>query len=444
MVGTSTFIHFALAVALPCHAISNMRMVDTVQREALAQRGWAVQRTPAVEEKITLQIGLTLQNEDALIAKLKDVSEPKSPNYGKYLDRDEANAIAKPALESNVKVVNWLKEAGGIDGITNDGFWVTFRTTISKANELLNADFLEYQNNGISKVRTTAYSIPQDLVEHIQLIHPTTFFGKTQAFVPVHISMDEEVTVVEKRQRKRQDLPLDNSCRQNITPNCLKQLYNVGDYKPSATSGSKIAFGSFLNESSSNSDLKLYTDHFKIPTQGVTKINVNNAPDNQGPGASNGEANLDVQNMVGVGHPIPVIEYLTGGSPPFVPDLDLEASNTNEPYVPYYQFLLSKTNAELPQAISNSYGEPEHTVPKNYAQRTCTMIAVLGVRGVSVFESSGDTGIGSNCLSNDGKKSREFNPQFPGSCPWITSVGGTEVCYPLVPSCIFQSLTLLS
>jgi tripeptidyl-peptidase-1 len=58
------------------------------------------------------------------------------------------------------------------------------------------------------------------------------------------------------------------------------------------------------------------------------------------------------------------------------------------------------------------------------------MVAVLGVRGVTVFESSGDTGIGSNCLSNDGKKQKEFNPQFPGTCPYITAVGGTEAVGP--------------
>lgn len=428
MVATNSIIRYALAFALPCHAIGNMKLMDNVQQSALQQRGWAVQRTPATSEQITLQIGLALQNEDALIAKLKDVSDPKSPNYGKFLDRDEANQIAKPALDSAVKVTNWLQDAG-VTTIQNEGSWITFRTTVEKANQLLSAEFMQYEKEGLSKIRTAAYSIPVDVAEHIQLIHPTTFFGKTQAFQPVHIGFSEEEESTEDLERRQAPLPLDAGCRREITPNCLKQLYNVGDYKPLADSGSRIGFGSFLNQSSSASDLKLYTNQFKIPDQKVTKVNINDAVDNQGPGSDNGEANLDAQNMVGVGHPLPVTEYLTGGSPPFVPDLDVpdDSKNTNEPYVPYYQYLLSKTNAELPQAISNSYGEPEHTVPKNYAQRTCTMIAVLGLRGVTVFESSGDTGIGSNCLSNDGKKTKEFNPQFPGTCPWITSVGGTEV-----------------
>ncbi|QDS73677.1 hypothetical protein FKW77_002859 [Venturia effusa] len=431
MMGLKFLVNMAL-ITVSCNAATNMRMVDTVQKDALSQRGWAVQRTPAADEQITLQIGLTLQGQDALINKLKEVSDPKGPNYGKYLDKAEVEALAKPGLDAAEKVTRWLKDAG-IEAIHADGAWVTFQTSMSKANELLNADFQQYHNDGVSKIRTTSYAVPQDLMEHIDLIHPTTFFGKTQAFRPVHIAngaaelFDEPfvaaVNPIESRQPRSR---IDAACKLNITPNCLKQMYNVGDYKPDAASGSKMAFGSFLNETSSVSDLKLFTNKFGIQHPGVNKTSVGGGVDNQQ--RESGEANLDAQNMVGIGTPLPVYEFITGGEPPFVPDLDLPegGTNTNEPYLPYYQHLMEKTNAELPQAISNSYGEPEHTVPKNYAMRTCLMIAMMGVRGVSVFESSGDTGIGSNCLSNDGQKRKEFNPQFPGTCPWITSVGGTE------------------
>lgn len=46
---------------------------------------------------------------------------------------------------------------------------------------------------------------------------------------------------------------------------------------------------------------------------------------------------------------------------PFIPTLGqpTPADNNNEPYVPYYRYLLSKKNDELPQVISNSYGDQE-------------------------------------------------------------------------------------
>lgn len=46
---------------------------------------------------------------------------------------------------------------------------------------------------------------------------------------------------------------------------------------------------------------------------------------------------------------------------PFVPNIDqpTAADNENEPYVPYYRYLLSQPTESLPQVISNSYGDEE-------------------------------------------------------------------------------------
>jgi len=49
----------------------------------------------------------------------------------------------------------------------------------------------------------------------------------------------------------------------------------------------------------------------------------------------------------------------------------------------------------------------------------------MGLRGVTILVSSGDTGVGSGCLSSD-NKTAQFDAQFPASCPYITSVGGTQ------------------
>jgi tripeptidyl-peptidase-1 len=57
---------------------------------------------------------------------------------------------------------------------------------------------------------------------------------------------------------------------------------------------------------------------------------------------------------------------------------------------------------------------------------------MMGLRGISVLESSGDNGVGAPCLSNDGKKTPQFTPEFPGTCPYITAVGGTVAVSPEV------------
>lgn len=46
---------------------------------------------------------------------------------------------------------------------------------------------------------------------------------------------------------------------------------------------------------------------------------------------------------------------------PFIPDADepTASDDSNEPYLIYYEYLLSKENSEIPQVISNSYGDDE-------------------------------------------------------------------------------------
>ncbi|KAE9980470.1 hypothetical protein EG328_000289 [Venturia inaequalis] len=443
----------ALSFAVGSNAAKAMKQVEAVSKAALASQGWAVARTPASQESITLQIGLKFQNTDKMIKTLLDVSNKQSPNYGNWLDRDDVKAVVQPSPQANKAVVDWLN-AEGVTKVHSDGTVVTFSTTVETANRILNADFKGYKRSGIAKIRTVEYSVPQDVAEHIDIVHPTTFFGRTQAFAPVHAKFGHvpttfEYSDLERRQqegRQQEDLQQEESqqaevldgpntkqqtvskdCARLISPACVKQLYNIGNYTALATSGSKIGFGSFLNQTATYDDLRLYNEYFKLPPHNFTKVEVTKGAATPAK-PSSGEANLDVQNIVGVAYPLPVTEFLTGGSPPFVPDLEMPDSskNTNEPYLPYYEYLLTLNNSQLPQVISNSYGEPEQTVPRLYAERTCILIAMMGLRGVTVLESSGDTGIGAGCLSNDGKRRKRFEPQFPSTCPWITAVGGTQ------------------
>lgn len=80
--------------------------------------------------------------------------------------------------------------------------------------------------------------------------------------------------------------------------------------------------------------------------------------------------------------------------------------------------------------ITNSYGDHENTVPVKYAQRVCNLIGIMGLRGRTILESSGDEGVGAVCRSNVGSMAPQFTPQFPGTCPYVTAVGGTQFYNP--------------
>jgi tripeptidyl-peptidase I len=93
----------------------------------------------------------------------------------------------------------------------------------------------------------------------------------------------------------------------------------------------------------------------------------------------------------------------------------------------WLQYILSQQ--DLPTVVSTSYDDDEQSISYAYATQACNMFAQLGVRGVSVFFGSGDEGVGppaEYCITNDGKNTTTFLPQFPSSCPYVTSVGATK------------------
>jgi tripeptidyl-peptidase-1 len=45
---------------------------------------------------------------------------------------------------------------------------------------------------------------------------------------------------------------------------------------------------------------------------------------------------------------------------------------------------------------------------------------------VSVVVAAGNRGPGRGCMSNDGKNTTKFIPNFPPACPYVTVVGGTD------------------
>ncbi|KAJ9130333.1 Subtilisin-like protein [Pleurostoma richardsiae] len=381
---------------------------------------------PATEEIVTLQIALRLRNIDRLEYMLRSVSDPASPDYGKYFDHDDANTIFNPSSDSRAAVLQWLKESN-VTKIADFGSYINFATTIEHADKLLQSSFQYFLVDGTPKLRTREYYVPDDLAEHIDLVSPTTFFGRTRARAHHAPPSRDLLAYIQDS-----NTPALNCTP--VTPSCLQKLYNYGGYLVDLNSTSRVGFGSFLNQSARQEDLSLYQRAYHLPETNFSVVLINGGEDHQDPLGDIKEANLDLQLISAVAQGLPITEFITGGRPPFVPNLDVPDTlhNTNEPYLEYYQYLLNMSDPDLPQVITNSYGEDEQTVPLEYATRVCNLIGIMGLRGVTVIESSGDTGVGAPCQSNDGKATPQFTPQFPATCPYILSVGGTQSYAPEV------------
>ena len=227
-----------------------------------------------------------------------------------------------------------------------------------------------------------------------------------------------------------------------VTPTCVRTLYGTINYTAQAADKNVQSFTNYLGEINVRSDTSLMLQRFRPEAAPAAyefqKISIDGGPINDELNAtqledSTGlEGNLDVQAMLSIAWPTPLISYSTGGSPPFIPDL-FTTEDTNEPYLVWLDYILSQPDP-LPGVVSTSYGDDEQTIPQDYAVEACKQFAQLGARGVTVLFSSGDNGIGADgyCYSNDGKNTSTFLPAFPASCPYVTAVGGTYKVNPEV------------
>jgi tripeptidyl-peptidase-1 len=249
---------------------------------------------------IKLSVGLAHSNIDELESSL---STPNAASYGNHPDLDEIKQLFGSSTVSKTAVVSWLKKAG-IERVDTSDSSVEGVTSIQKIHRLLNTKFAAYEKNGVRKVRTTQYSIPDNLAQHIDMISPTVFFGNSASMDKIY-----KCFVVPQDQ-------VDRSCNNAITPSCLREMYSIGNYRPEIGSGSRVGFGSFLNRSAIYSDLSIFEQMFNITEQGFSVETINSSVNSQTASSESiGEPNLDVQTIVGISHPLPVMEYIPRGSP---------------------------------------------------------------------------------------------------------------------------------
>jgi tripeptidyl-peptidase-1 len=254
------------------------------------------------------------------------------------------------------------------------------------------------------------------------MIQPTTRFGQIRA---------QRTTYVDKTVLGDVGaLANAVNCKTSITPSCLRSLYKVPS-QPVNGSGATgfMAFNNFLEQVPRFNDLESFEAEYAPYANGqsFTTASINGGSFDQSSQADSGEANLDAQYLLALGAPVPMAAYATSGRGPLIPDLDQPnpASNGNEPYLDFLNYILALPDNQLPHTLSTSYGEDEQSVPLSYRLAVCNMFGQLGARGVSVLFSSGDTGCGAACQTNDGKNTTRFLPIFPAACPYVTSVGGT-------------------
>ena len=365
---------------------------------------WIPKGSPHPEMAMHMQIALKQGNRGGLQSKLQDISDPKSPNYGKWLSKEEVEGFTRPSEESLKLVKLWLSSYGipekSLTQATPD--WIEVKVPVSKAEAMLSSKFSLYHDSvsGKTAPRTTEYSIPLLLHDHIDTIQPTTSFHRVMG---PQVAQNQSDIALRKRQ---------SGCDpNNIVPSCIQSHYNV-DY--SGKGRASLAVTGFIGLSASHSDAASFLRSYDSTASGSDFKDgsiggASNVPSNPDLGG-----NLDTQIALSLGHPNPVTYYAVG------PNNDPDNQFTDE-LINFGTYLNSASNP--PSAVSTSYGGEEQYFSHSYLDRICNEFMKAGSRGISVFFSSGDFGVGGNGESNC---NQGFYSLFPASCPYITSVGATQ------------------
>ncbi|KAK8079652.1 hypothetical protein PG997_007470 [Apiospora hydei] len=393
-----------LALLAPTAVVSSPIKARTpyqVKETHHAPRGWKRVERASADQVMNIQIGLKQGNFEELERHLYEVSDPAHARYGQHLSQQEVKDLVKPSDEALDLVHEWLQDNGVAPaGYSTAKDWISVTLPVDKIESLLDTKYHTYEHADGSRVaRTSKWSLPAHLHDHIDTIQPTTSFFRARAERFDHVL---DAGWIPPAYTPPSNSTLNKVCNiSSVTPECFQTLYGTKGYKTRAADVNKVGFTNYLGEHPIRSDTEKFLAKYRpeavSSARDFKQFTIANGP-GDGPitqeelaGGTDKEANLDVQAIAGISWGTPIESYSTGGSPPFIPS-QMAPDNTNEPYLVWLDYLLSQPS--IPQVISTSYSDDEQTVPRTYANRVCQEFARAGARGTSILFSSGDDGVG--------------------------------------------------
>lgn len=354
---------------------------------------------------------------------LNEMSNIRSPNYGKFLSKSEITNLLKPEIKVVEKVYKWLLTNNATTIINSGEIFFSSMTTqqFLKSFKIINYGELDNINS--------IYEIPNELKDHISIME---------------IQMSDNY--LEKIERKRLLKHISKQFNETqsrvvksyITREVLLQTYNInGGFASKDVSIGAIEFNG--NEGFNQQDM--------IKTQNASAVKANPVTPNHILGVNTSPPDDESELDMGVNW--------------------MGASNANLWYVDYPGWIFGWTcymfeRDIIPQVVSISWGWsesdqcsitlcPKNVTSQNYVEFTNIALMKLVARGLTIVVSSGDAGSPGRTNELCDKYHTYMNPIFPGGSPWVLSVGAsyltssewkTEICQDLpCPSILIESMT---
>jgi tripeptidyl-peptidase I len=359
------------------------------------------------------------RNMDELTRILHDISDPKSENYGNHMTSSEIIDLTSNP-ESHDETVAYLTAAGAtIVLVEHAGGSITARAPISLWESMLNTEFFTYSMSiehavvhdvedptatSFSFVRTEKYSVPIGLDAHVAHVMNTVQLPelRTSKAPPIRYPVDEKA----KSSRFSTDSLIIGGY---LTPQSIINLYNIDN-----TTGHPRAIQAAyetVGQAYSPEDTVMFQDVMRIQKRSVIASYGNKSVSAEWCKASGyticAESNIDLQYMMGLAN-TPTIHWYT-----------------DKPMA-WYLFALVYAPKQPPLVISMSYGSEEQYMSVSEYNTFEESAKKLSVMGVTILVAAGDDGAAPHTARNN-EANCKYMPMFPTSCPYVISVGATQV-----------------
>ncbi|KOS16763.1 Tripeptidyl-peptidase sed1 [Escovopsis weberi] len=451
----------AAVLASPCnnHVVHEKRDINT---------HWVKRDRLAANDVLPMRIGLAQRNLDKGHDLLMEISDPKSSKYGQHLTPKEVFEMFSPSKRTVDAVSDWLLKSGipkrSIQPSTDRG-WIHFNATTQQAEHLFQTRYHTYEH-GVERRSTVGcdeYKVPLHVRDHIDFVEPGVALqgGKVSGG-------SSRTSLPEKRDKMTRDAPVQGSCFDLVTPDCIREMYNA-PIADKASPGNELGVfekGSWYSPLALDAFFGNYST--RIP-KGTRPANVSIDLRNWHYDTLNPtEADMDVQlafsliypqnltviqvdddyyNGVGQAHHMGLFNtwlnaidssycnFTSDGETGNNPDVDPVYPNPNPNIAPgipitdgWFEGQPACGGYKRQNVISLSYGWTESTLPTNYQFRQCKEFMKLGLMGSTIMTASGDTGTADTSLCSAATIDFSITTaQYPANCPYVLAVGATQV-----------------
>ncbi|EGX88268.1 alkaline serine protease AorO, putative [Cordyceps militaris CM01] len=413
--------------------------------------------------RLPVQVALKQSNLEQGAQRLYDISDPKSPNYGKHMTAQEAIDFYAADTQTINTVTSWLEKAGiPAKDISLDKTrtLININSTVQKMEKVLQTRYHVYQSRitGRDHIGVDEYSLPKEIAAFVDFVYPAVSLGQMQRRdgpAPVSGASDKYGVkeplralapgVLERLSSNSQSPPANSSkchprspstqpesvgCDELITPECIRAMYKIPlENKPEYVNSLGIWE---TDDMFDQEDMDLFIEQYAPNVPRGTKpqldlINGATAPVRQADGGE--ESLLDLQMAYPIIQPQNIILFQNRPLRRALSQIFADwASAVDRKFCkedPNYDRRLMCGKYQPSNVMSVSYGDAEQDEPIAVVQRVCNEFMKLGTVGVTVVVSSGDTGVASRRNKCAGPHHDIFTPSFLAICPFVTAVGST-------------------